>query len=124
MTRLFLLLLTLFSLSGLANGANSEFRHSSLAAKTTASGAENVAQLERLKASYLAQEIQAAPRAGTALSKADPYHRAASFVTQEQMAAGKAFTIRGGDGVQRVRRLVEGLIPKRRRTLSMPLAVG
>ncbi len=72
-----------------------------LQAARATTGAEDIVQFERLRASLLAQEIQTAPRAGTALSKADKYHKAASFVSEEQMAAGNAFTFRGGDGVQR-----------------------
>ena len=66
------------------------------------SGANNVVQFERLRAGYAADEIIVADRIGTALIKYDPSHRAASFLTQEQLAAGRAFTIRGGDGVHRV----------------------
>ena len=63
-------------------------------------GAESVAQFERLKAQYAADEILNANRIGTALSD-DPAHRAASFLSREQLEAGQVFTFRGGDGVQR-----------------------
>ncbi len=72
-----------------------------LAANASKSGANNVAQFEKLRSSLSADEILNAERIGTALSKSDAGHRAASFLTKEQLAAGKTFGIRGGDGVQR-----------------------
>lgn len=42
-----------------------------------------------------------AERTGTALIKSDPTHRAASYLTEKQLAAGKTFPLQGGDGVQR-----------------------
>jgi filamentous hemagglutinin len=49
----------------------------------------------------LAERILSAERSGTALSKSDATHRAASFLTKEQLQAGQTFTIKGGDGVTR-----------------------
>lgn len=46
-------------------------------------------------------EIINAERTSTALSKSDPGHLSASFLTKEQLAAGKVTGIRGGDGIQR-----------------------
>ena len=48
----------------------------------------------------LARRIQGADRTGSGL-KSDAGHRAASFLTRRQIASGRRFTIRGGDGVER-----------------------
>ncbi|WP_458646400.1 MafB family polymorphic toxin [Neisseria gonorrhoeae] len=47
-----------------------------------------------------AENIIAADRIGSGL-KADTSHRAASFLSQEQLGAGRTFSITGGDGIQR-----------------------
>jgi len=64
-------------------------------------GANNVADFERYRSSLAAKEIVNAERTGTALSKSDPGHLAASFIPEEQLAAGRTFSIRGGDKVNR-----------------------
>jgi filamentous hemagglutinin len=51
--------------------------------------------------SEAAGKIVNAERTGTALEKSDPSHRAASYLTQEQLSAGKTYNITGGDGAQR-----------------------
>ena len=53
------------------------------------------------RARQTAQQIMQADRSGTALDKSDAGHRAASFATEDQLAAGQVFDIVGGDGVQR-----------------------
>ncbi|HFB7384952.1 TPA: MafB family polymorphic toxin, partial [Neisseria gonorrhoeae] len=47
-----------------------------------------------------AENIIAADRIGSGL-KADTSHRTASFLSQEQLGAGRTFSITGGDGIQR-----------------------
>jgi hypothetical protein len=47
-----------------------------------------------------AERILQAERIGSAL-KDDAAHRAASFLSKEQLMAGKTFPLRGGDGVER-----------------------
>lgn len=60
-------------------------------------GAHDVIQYEKLKSSYAANEIVNADRVGSGL-KSDPYHRAASFVPEEQLANGRTFEFTNGDG--------------------------
>ena len=59
--------------------------------------AHNVDQYEKLKSSYAADEIMNAERVRSAL-KDDPAHRAASFLSKEQLASGKTYSFTGGDG--------------------------
>jgi filamentous hemagglutinin len=67
---------------------------------TQLQSASSAAQAANLRASLAAQEILGAERVGSAL-KTDAQHRSASFLTKEQLEAGKVFGIRGKDGVQR-----------------------
>ena len=48
----------------------------------------------------LAERILAADRSGSG-QKSDILHRAASFLSKEQLEAGASFTLKGGDGVTR-----------------------
>mgnify|MGYP003575934063 FL=1 len=48
-----------------------------------------------------AEQIFNAERIGSGL-KADVLHRAASFLSKEQLQAGQVFPLRGGDGVERI----------------------
>lgn len=56
--------------------------------------AHNVDQYEKLKSSYAADEIMNAERVRSAL-KDDPAHRAASFLSKEQLASGKTYSFTG-----------------------------
>jgi hypothetical protein len=62
---------------------------------------KSAAQLAKLRVSLTVERILNANRTGTALSKSDKNHRAASFLSKRRLLAGKVFTIRGGDNIQR-----------------------
>ena len=57
---------------------------------------EDIIQYEKLKSQYAADEIYNAERIGSAL-KDDPSHRAASYLSKEQLANGKTYSFIGGD---------------------------
>jgi filamentous hemagglutinin len=78
-------------------GANALARAKSSAA---GEGASSAAQAARLRASLASDEILNAERIGSGL-KTDAVHRAASFLSREQLEAGQVFGFRCGDGVQR-----------------------
>jgi len=54
-------------------------------------------QYEHLKSQYAADEIEHADRIGSGLHE-DPVHRAANYLTQEQLASGRIYSDTGGDG--------------------------
>ena len=57
---------------------------------------EDIIQYEKLKSQYAADEIYNAERIGSAL-KDDPSHRAASYLSKEQLANGRTYSFTGGD---------------------------
>lgn len=63
-------------------------------------GAAVVAESEAKQTADLAATILRSERRGSGL-KADTLHRVAAFPSREQLAAGKSFAIRGGDGIER-----------------------
>ena len=88
---------------GVGKWVNKNLANSKLNSKPLSQGkninnpAHNATQFERLKAQYAADEILNADRIGSAL-KSDSSHRAASFLSREQLAKGRVNTFRGGDG--------------------------
>jgi len=75
-----------------------------IASATTAAGAAT----SKMTASAAAKIISNAQRVGSALRNSDIYHRAASWLTQSQLAKGKVFSIIGNDGVKRTLLQVNG----------------
>lgn len=71
-----------------------------VARATESEVASSAAQSARLRAALAADEILTAERVGSG-PKADRTHRAASFLSREQLESGQVVGIRGGDGVQR-----------------------
>lgn len=64
-----------------------------------AGGAESpkdLSQFEKMKSDYASQEIPKANRVGSGL-KDDILHRAASYVSEEQLAKGRVTSFTGGD---------------------------
>lgn len=61
------------------------------------SNSQDIIQYEKLKSQYVADEIYNAERIGSAL-KDDPSHRAASYLSKEQLANGRTYSFTGGDG--------------------------
>ncbi|WP_289092006.1 RHS repeat-associated core domain-containing protein [uncultured Bacteroides sp.] len=57
---------------------------------------EDIIQYEKLKSQYTADEIYNAERIGSSL-KDDPSHRAASYLSKEQLANGRTYSFTGGD---------------------------
>ena len=57
---------------------------------------EDIIQYEKLKSQYAADEVYNAERIGSAL-KDDPSHRAASYLSKEQLANGRTYSFTGGD---------------------------
>ncbi len=81
-----------------------------LAAERLAQAAEEAhspARFERYRVELAAEEIVNAPRRGSGL-KPDSTHRAASYLTREQLKNGRVFSITGRDGHQRVLLQVQG----------------
>ncbi len=61
------------------------------------SGADDIIQYEKLKSEYASEEVYNADRVGSAV-KDDPTHKAASYLSKEQLASGRTYSYRGGDG--------------------------
>jgi len=81
--------------------------------------AASAAQGEKLKSGLAARHVANAERVGTGGEilndrfkgsglKSDPTHRAASFLTEEELAKGRVFPITGNDGVRRTLLQVPG----------------
>lgn len=70
------------------------------AARNIKNSTARAAEADATKAAELADSILVSERRGSGL-KMDPMHRSASFPSRDQLAAGKTYTIRGGDGVER-----------------------
>lgn len=70
--------------------------------------ANNEGAGKAMSSSEAAGKIVTAERIGTAAAKSDPGHRAASFLSQEQLAKGQTFVTTGGDRVNRTLLQVTG----------------
>ena len=93
---------TLNAMDKTADALNAVDKTADLTNAFTKGGSKaDIIQFEKYRASLAADEIINAERTSTALSKGDSSHLAASFLTKEQLAAGKVNGLRGGDGIQR-----------------------
>ncbi|MBF2564801.1 filamentous hemagglutinin, partial [Listeria seeligeri] len=73
-----------------------EVEKSTEKASGTNTTSKDFSQFEKLKGEYASKEIPNADRIGSGL-KDDPSHRAASFITEDQLAKGRVTSFTGSD---------------------------